>query len=336
MSYRRAISCGVLKCGLGALVVLLLAVGALAQSPPACVQPPPGLIAWWRGEDNALESIGTNHGTLQNEVTFTNGMVGQAFQFDGTNDLVDLGGNSPFRRTDAITCAFWARLPSDGGGPATGAGAAGGQGFGGVYLDRTNFYFTWTPAAPDSDAYLVALGVSLPANQWMHFAVAVNYTNQAGAIYINGQAFPTAVTNLIGQPIVTWGPNGQYNVGRSDSIGGRFVNTQQFFKGQLDEVDIYSRALTASEIADIVAAGSAGKCLPCAPAQLTIGPDALQPGRFQVQWPVMSSDYVLESTTGLDASDWTPVGEAVSVTNTTFRVTINPTNATRFFRLRCP
>ena len=41
----------------------------------------------------------------------------------------------------------------------------------------------------------------------------------------------------------------------------------QFFdvtSGLIDEVEIFSRALTATEIGHIVAAGSAGKCKPAA------------------------------------------------------------------------
>jgi len=41
----------------------------------------PGLIGHWRGEGNALDSVGPNHGTLQGNVTYTAGKVGQGFKF---------------------------------------------------------------------------------------------------------------------------------------------------------------------------------------------------------------------------------------------------------------
>src|SRR5262245_65255486 len=45
---------------------------------------PTGLVSWWRGEGNATDAQGVNHGTLVGGVTFAPGQVGQAFSFDGT------------------------------------------------------------------------------------------------------------------------------------------------------------------------------------------------------------------------------------------------------------
>jgi len=49
----------------------------------ASVLPPPGLISWWRAENNAVDSVGTNSGTLVNGAGFAQGVAGQAFAFTG-------------------------------------------------------------------------------------------------------------------------------------------------------------------------------------------------------------------------------------------------------------
>ena len=49
--------------------------------PPPCVAPPSGLISWWPAEGNANDLIGGNNGTLNGNVTYTQGKVGQAFLF---------------------------------------------------------------------------------------------------------------------------------------------------------------------------------------------------------------------------------------------------------------
>ncbi|MGD0743689.1 MAG: protease pro-enzyme activation domain-containing protein, partial [Verrucomicrobiota bacterium] len=54
-----------------------------------CTPAPSGLIGWWPGEDNGNDIIGTNNGILEN-VTFTNGMVGQAFHLNGSNADVQI------------------------------------------------------------------------------------------------------------------------------------------------------------------------------------------------------------------------------------------------------
>src|SRR5262249_36974468 len=41
-----------------------------AQSSPACVTPPSGMVAWWPGDGNANDIQGSNNGTLQNGATF--------------------------------------------------------------------------------------------------------------------------------------------------------------------------------------------------------------------------------------------------------------------------
>jgi hypothetical protein len=46
----------------------------------SCNSQLPGLISWWRGEGNAVDSTGPNHGTLQGGTTYTRGKIGQGFQ----------------------------------------------------------------------------------------------------------------------------------------------------------------------------------------------------------------------------------------------------------------
>lgn len=41
----------------------------------------PGLISWWRGDGDAKDSIGLNHGTILGDVKFAQGKAGQAFSF---------------------------------------------------------------------------------------------------------------------------------------------------------------------------------------------------------------------------------------------------------------
>jgi len=40
-----------------------------------------GLVSWWRGEGDAKDSVGGNHGTLMGDATFAPGKAGQAFSF---------------------------------------------------------------------------------------------------------------------------------------------------------------------------------------------------------------------------------------------------------------
>ncbi|MEM2956603.1 MAG: LamG-like jellyroll fold domain-containing protein [Candidatus Pacearchaeota archaeon] len=55
------------------------------EPPLAC---PAEMKAFWKAEGNAEDIVGNNDAILLNGVTFENGKVGQAFSFDGINDLV--------------------------------------------------------------------------------------------------------------------------------------------------------------------------------------------------------------------------------------------------------
>ena len=59
-----------------------------------------------RAETNALDSIGTNHGTLFNGATYTSGTIGGAFQLDGSNDRVGIP-DAPELRSASMTIEGW-------------------------------------------------------------------------------------------------------------------------------------------------------------------------------------------------------------------------------------
>lgn len=81
------------------------------QFAPAdtCVPPPSGLVAWWRGENSALDSAGANHGELQNGVSFEAGRVTAAFSFDGVNDDVRLPTTESLNLAGSMTLSLWVK-----------------------------------------------------------------------------------------------------------------------------------------------------------------------------------------------------------------------------------
>jgi amino acid permease len=73
------------------IVVIVFAfismIGITASSAEAS---PSGLVAWWKAENNANDSVGGYNGTLYGGTTFTSGKVGQAFSFDGVDDYIEI------------------------------------------------------------------------------------------------------------------------------------------------------------------------------------------------------------------------------------------------------
>jgi hypothetical protein len=56
--------------------------GTIISTPPLS-----GLVAWWKGQNNAFDSIGTNNG-ITTAITYANGEVGHAFDFNGSGSFV--------------------------------------------------------------------------------------------------------------------------------------------------------------------------------------------------------------------------------------------------------
>jgi hypothetical protein len=91
---------------------------------------------------------------------------------------------------------------------------------------------------------------TVPTGMWTHIAAA--YDGAAVKIYINGQLDAMLHVGAI-VPGQTTQPL---------RIGHTNEPAQTFFKGLIDEVGIYTRALSAVEIDTIFTAGRAGKCNP--------------------------------------------------------------------------
>lgn len=83
------------------------AVAAANAGPPSDCVAPPGLVAWWRAEGDALDGVGGYHGTLQAGAGFAPGKVGQAFSFDGRGAHVAVPAGNAFVRTGTISVEAW-------------------------------------------------------------------------------------------------------------------------------------------------------------------------------------------------------------------------------------
>jgi hypothetical protein len=212
-----------------------------------CVQLPPGLISWWPGDGNANDIIGSNNGTLVGGVTFSVGEVGQAFSFDGIDDIVLAPATGFPTGTAPRTVAFWFKtnsLNDHGTGFAYGTEDIG-KGF---YVFPSHYRSGGQLAfSGHGSEYDVLAPTDLRDGLFHH--VAVTYDRAIITIYADG--VPVASGSLILNTGIQGGA----------SIGGR-AYMGEFLAGEVDEVAIWKRALSASEIQAMFGAGSAGMCKP--------------------------------------------------------------------------
>ena len=231
------------------------------------VAAPPGLVAWWPANGNALDVVGSNNGTLTNGATYGTGEVGQSFKINSNHAGVFIG-NPTALQLQNFTIEAWvqrgtlAKVSND---PNANGGAAalfyyGSQGYGmGMHTDGT-ISLTKIDVNDVNDG---AEGARVTDLAWHH--VAVTKSGTSVSFYIDGVAYPS----------VSYSSAFQFTTPAAIGVRGDLINANNndSFAGSIDELAIYDRALTPAEIQSIYAAGAAGKVVP--PATPVAAPASL-------------------------------------------------------------
>jgi beta-lactam-binding protein with PASTA domain len=199
-------------------------------------------------------STSAKNGTILQAVRVP-GKFGSALKFDGVNDWVTVTDttNSPIDLTTGMTLEAWVN-PSAMSGWETvlykergvagegllsyalyahdGAPLSGGKAVPAGYVRLNNATQTTDKAVRGT--------TKLPLNTWTH--IATTYDGTVQRFYVNGVLVGTA------NPIVAPSLNTIVQSNGALRIGGNASSTGEFFQGLIDEVRVYNRALSASEI----------------------------------------------------------------------------------------
>jgi hypothetical protein len=239
-------------------VVVSNAVNPLASTnvtlavvpPPPCVTAPADIVSWWPAEGNALDIANTNDGVVENDVAYGPGEDGQAFVFNGGDSYINIGNPTSLQLQDFTIEAWILRSSSSIVSQVANnadllAYGSGGYGFG--MLNDGSLYLTKSGV----DSVTVSTGLA-DTNNFHH--AAVTKSGSTVIFYLDGAS--------VG--MVSYGS--VFTFGSSVSIGAQGGNEQAPFYGAIDELAIYSRALSSNEILSIYNAGSGGKCDALPPA----------------------------------------------------------------------
>src|SRR5262245_46811952 len=212
-----------------------------------------------------------NTGALTNGAVFAAGKNGNAVSLDGVNDFVSLGNGPSLQLIGSMTISAWinaAGFPVD---DAVVVSKRTGSPFG-FQLD-TNvdtgprvIGFKLTNAAGTN---MFRYGTTvLQLNTWYHVAGVYDATAQTLTVYLNGQ-----IDNgtLVGT-VTTSQQNSTLNVNVGQRSG--IPNTYNF-RGRIDDVRIYNRALAQAEIQNDMATPVGGLPLPNTPPMISSIADQL-------------------------------------------------------------
>jgi MSHA biogenesis protein MshQ len=209
---------------------------------------PPGLIGGYRfdegsGTATADISDSDNDGTLVG-ATWTTGHTGAGLSFNGTSARVDLANDlSPVLGATG-TVAFWIRTTQTGNNTMWQApGVLGVESAG----DGNDIFWGWLDATGRIGVMAGNAAGAKSANPindgaWHHVALTRNATTGAVQVYVDGvlSGSATSETGVKTTPFAS--------VGRIDDTGG----TPTHLNGTLDDLYVFNRVLTASEIASLM------------------------------------------------------------------------------------
>ncbi|MGQ0529472.1 MAG: Calx-beta domain-containing protein, partial [Panacagrimonas sp.] len=275
---------------------------------------PDGLLAWYRGDGDARDSIGTRHGSLQNGATFAAGQVGNAFRLDGVDDYVDIVA-APQPLT-ALSVDAWIRVDIDA--PTAHGGA--------VYARRD-------PLSAEGFMVVVAADGRIQVTMRTNQPVSV-YNSEPGvisrgvlqhlAVSYDPATGPKAYRNGVEVPLV---PNGapasgnlilssQHVIGRRQTAAtGEGAVGALYFKGLIDELHIYHRALSPTEVQEIFSTGTDGICGPQGPdidlaCLITDSPDPVATGAPLSYTVQVSNQHPDAPASGLSSTFSRPAGSS--------------------------
>jgi hypothetical protein len=198
---------------------------------------PPDRVSWWPGDGDPLDHAGANDATPQNGATFASGVSGQAFSFDGIDDSLIVADSASLNPSSQITIDAWVYET----GTSNGADLIGkdGETTDRQYLLTIGEYtqrFRAHVGVADGFEYIDG-ATPVAQNTWYH--VAMTYDGATLKVYVNGAL--DGSLPVTGAIIQTTQP---LRIGGGAPDGA----PPYYLRGQIDEAELYDRALTADEI----------------------------------------------------------------------------------------
>jgi hypothetical protein len=202
------------------------------------------LVAWWKFDDgsgnSAVDSSGNGHnGTLLGDTGWVDGILDGALAFDGDGDYVDIGKSPDFDIENQITVSAWIKVSAfDRNWQAIVAKGDRAWRLQRNVGDRTLEFACSGLVVPGTDWGQIFGTTDVNDGHWHH--VAGVYDEEKIYLYIDGSLDASAVApgkiRVNDEPVY---------------IGENSQTPNRFWNGLIDDVRIYSYALSAEEISEI-------------------------------------------------------------------------------------
>jgi Tfp pilus assembly protein PilE len=199
-----------------------------------------GLLGWWKMNNNANDSIGSGDGTVVGATLTTgqNGEAESAYSFNGTSNEITIPDSVSLSPTTAATVTAWARPDSI---PASTKGIVSKDISDSISnppyaLQLITAGFNWSIDNATNTTVTVTCSDVVPtAGTWYH--LVGTFDGSLMRIYVNGEPCSSTAS--------------QTNIADTTGllrIGQQKTGQNRWFAGDIDDVRVYNRALSLSEI----------------------------------------------------------------------------------------
>jgi Tfp pilus assembly protein PilE len=209
------------------------------------------LVGWWKLNGNANDSAGTGNGTVVGaSLTMgQNGISNTAYNFNGTSNEISIPDSAALSPTSVITLTAWAKTDT----VPSGVLAAVVSKDVSTGIGNPPYDLEFSPGGPllfrvvnpsNLAGNLTCAGVTAAINTW--YFLAGTYDGSTVRMYVNGTACSNT-TSLTGGIADT---TGLLRIGQQKNGNNRW------FDGDIDDVRVYNRVLTPTEIQTVYNGGA--------------------------------------------------------------------------------
>jgi len=207
------------------------------------------LISWWRFEGNVNDEMGINNGVQTGYGLQVPGVFGNATDFNGDNQYINLVNTNSLKLGNNHSIAGWIYIKDNSTAGVIIAKWCGICGYNDVSEARSYvvdvelgklYYGISTQSFQLVNSFHnFYSNVTLPLNKWIFFTVTYNGTRRI--MYING-----TFEGYVDKPGDIYQSDADVQIGANRDSGYR-----SFFNGSMDEIMMFGRTLSASEVATL-------------------------------------------------------------------------------------
>lgn len=225
------------------LMATIFCLNIFAQIPSYI--PTTGLVGWWPFTGNANDlSVNANNGTITSGVSLTTdrfGNLNSAYSFDGNGDYIDCGNSASVNFTSSHTISAWI-YSTDLSFPR---GIVSKSAIGNAYQLVAGPYIS-------SDLNFLGLntGYLVPTLNWVNIVSVFDSVSRTISLYTNGALYGTQSVSF---DSISISPDNLY-LGTHRPL----FTPDWTWSGTLDDIGIWNRALTISEISQVNIGPTAG------------------------------------------------------------------------------